>query len=424
VPLITVDAAAAVEGPAWLRGPRMAAAERAAAAPLPTTAEEIWRYSRIGELDPDRYQPVAPPAGGEARVPDAVSALLARVPDPAATVVVVDGRVVAAQVRPDLEAKGLRVGPLAPDAAEEPWLAERDDRTTDVFADMALAMVGRPVVIDVPAGLVVDAPVVVAGWLDQDGVAFSRLIVRAGADSEVTVLDHVASGDADALALPLVELDASPAARLRYLAVNELGPRTWQIASQVARGDSDSSTLLSNVALGGDYARVRCDARLEGRGASGRQLAVFFGERSQMHDIRTLQDHAAPKTTSDLLFKGAVQDHSRSVYTGLIRVRKEATGTAAFQTNRNLKLSEHAWAESVPNLEIETNDVRCSHASAVGPVDEEQRFYLESRGVPPHVAERLIVLGFFGEVLEHLPVPDLGPGIVREVAARLDRRQA
>ena len=141
-----------------------------------------------------------------------------------------------------------------------------------------------------------------------------------------------------------------------------------------------------------------------------------------MHDFRTLQDHAAPKTRSNLLFKGAVQGHAQSVYTGLIRVRKEARGTDAFQTNRNLKLSEHAWAESVPNLEIETNDVRCSHASTVGPIDEEQRFYLESRGVPPGLAERLIVLGFFDEVLDRLPVPSLVPDLVAEVSAKLDRR--
>ena len=157
----------------------------------------------------------------------------------------------------------------------------------------------------------------------------------------------------------------------------------------------------------------RTDARLEGRGASGNQLAAYFGEAQQMHDFRTLQDHAAPKTTSDLLFKGAVGGRSRSVYSGLIRVRKEAPGTTAFQTNRNLKLSEGTWADSVPNLEIDTNDVRCSHASAVGPVDSEQRFYLESRGVPPERAEELIVNGFFSEVLERLPVPDLAGPLAR-----------
>ena len=115
-----------------------------------------------------------------------------------------------------------------------------------------------------------------------------------------------------------------------------------------------------------------------------------------------------------------MQDHAASVYTGLIKIRKQAKGTDAFQTNRNLTLSEGAWAESVPNLDIETNDVRCSHASTVGPIDEEQRFYLESRGVPPEVAERLVVLGFFDEVLDQLPVGDRSP----TSCARACRRQA
>jgi Fe-S cluster assembly protein SufD len=198
----------------------------------------------------------------------------------------------------------------------------------------------------------------------------------------------------------------------------------WQIAHQVGRAERDSYTLLATVALGGYYARVRTDARLDGAGATGDQIAAYFGAGDQMHDFRTLQDHAAPKTTSDLLFKGAVEDNARSVYTGLIRVRKEAPGTNAFQTNRNLKLSEGAWADSVPNLEIENNDVRCSHASAVGPIDADQRFYLESRGVPPATAERLIVLGFFDEVLERLPAPHVVPELRRAIAAKLDRSAA
>ena len=158
------------------------------------------------------------------------------------------------------------------------------------------------------------------------------------------------------------------------------------------------------VALGGDYARVRTDSVLQGPGGDSELLAAYFGSGDQMHDLRTVQQHAAPKTRSDLLFKGAVAERARSVYSGLIRVEKGAKGTNAFQTNRNLVLSEGAQAYSVPNLEIEDNDVRCSHASAVGPIDEPELFYLESRGVPPHVAERLIALGFMDDVLGRFPV--------------------
>ncbi|MBV9659697.1 MAG: SufD family Fe-S cluster assembly protein, partial [Acidimicrobiales bacterium] len=176
--------------------------------------------------------------------------------------------------------------------------------------------------------------------------------------------------------------------------------------------------------LGGDYARLRTDSVLAGPGASSRLLAVYFGAGTQMHDFRTVQHHGAERTRSDLLYKGVVANRARSVYSGLIRVEKGARGTNAFQTNRNLVLHEGAHADSVPNLEIEDNDVRCSHASAVGPVSEDQRFYLESRGVPPEVTDRLISLGFVGEVVEELPFPELAPTLDAALATKLAGAEA
>ena len=138
-----------------------------------------------------------------------------------------------------------------------------------------------------------------------------------------------------------------------------------------------------------------------------------------MHDFRTIQDHDAPHTTSDLLFKGAVQDTARSVYTGLIKIREQAVAASPSRPTATSRCREGAWAESVPNLDIRTNDVKCSHASTVGPIDEEQRFYLESRGIEPSVAERLVVLGFFDEVLQQLPTGSLADELRRGVAAKL-----
>ena len=148
---------------------------------------------------------------------------------------------------------------------------------------------------------------------------------------------------------------------------------------------------------------------------------MYFGDGDQMLDFRTLQDHDAPHTRSDLLFKGAVEDHARSVYSGLVRLRADAQHSSAFQTNRNLVLTDGAGAESIPNLEIEANDVRCSHASAVGPIDDDQRYYLESRGIPPEEAERLIILGFFDDVLTRLPVPSLAGALRRTIEAKVGR---
>ena len=173
------------------------------------------------------------------------------------------------------------------------------------------------------------------------------------------------------------------------------------------------------VAVGGGYARARVDSCLTGRGATGDMSAMYFADGCQVHDFRVLQNHNAPDTNSNLLFVGAVDDEARSIYSGLIRVANGARGTDAVQTNRILKLSEGVWAESVPNLEIENDDVKCAHSTSVGPIDEAQRFYLESRGVPPDLAERLIVEGYFGEVAARLPVPALSEAMNSLVSAKL-----
>jgi Fe-S cluster assembly protein SufD len=211
-------------------------------------------------------------------------------------------------------------------------------------------------------------------------------------------------------------------ARVRYLSVQEHGHHTWQIALQRAHVGRDATLRSSAVALGGDYARLRSESLLTGEGGESDLLAVYFGDNDQMLDFRTLQDHDAPRTRSDLLFKGAVEDRARSVYSGLIRLRPSAQKADASQTNRNLVLTEGAGAESIPNLEIEANDVRCSHASTVGPIDEDQLYDLASRGVPPEEAERLIVLGFFDDVFEQLPLTSLVAPLRRSVIEKIEHR--
>lgn len=340
---------------------------------IPSTNEEIWRYSRIGELNLTSY------AAGTATTTASVT--LATEPD----------------------ANGLVM-----------------TESTDVFAEINNAL-GQTLVLRVPAGRCIAEPIVITHTVTTaGGLVAPRLVIDAGADSEVTVVERFISDDIDALVLPVLELKAGPAARVKYLTINELAPRVWSIGSQVASGDRDSTTVLANVALGGYYARMRTEARLVGKGASGDQIAVYFGDGTQMHDFRTLQEHRAPNTTSSLLFKGALQGTASSVYTGMIRIDKEAPRSRAFQTNRTIKLSEGSWAESVPNLDILNNDVQCSHASAVGPIDADQRFYLESRGIPPTIAERLIVTGFFDEVFERLPVKSLVRELRSAVAAKLE----
>jgi Fe-S cluster assembly protein SufD len=373
---------------------------------LPTTDEEIWRYSRVAELDLDAFTPAIPST--DATVPAPLQQVIDAVPDASAIVLLRNGHVVSSEIRDasiTIDTDAEAVEPI--DAFG--WL-HREHATH--------------VVVRVARGRTVTGPVLVLEWLDTDGVvAYPHLVVEAGDDSEVVVYEHSASpDDIVALTVPVTELRAAQASRVRYLHGQVLGRSTWQIARQVSSVERDATLSTSSVALGGDYARLRIESAMTGRGASGDMLSAYFGEQRQMHDIRTLQDHVAPATTSNLLFKGAVEGRAQSVYTGLIHIGKEAAGVNAFQTNRNVKLSEGAWAHSDPNLEIENNDVRCSHASTVGPVDEDQVFYLESRGIPPQVAERLIVMGFFDEVLERLPVPGAVRLLREEIARKLERR--
>ena len=399
----TTDAARSLPGPRWLAERRAAAAERFAASDPPTAAAEEWRYSAIADFDLAAYQLASteasfPQDGSWAGVGGGANSAVAAVLD------VADGSIVASAGLQELSKQGVRVGPLADGDGGAEMLGAVADGASDYFTVLNDAFAACPVVVDVPAGVAVDGVIAVRHYAGATGAAtFPRLVVRVGPGGAAKVLDmHRSAGPG--LVVPVVELDVSQAAHLGYVNLQQHDQRTWQIAAHLARVERDAALVAASVVLGGGYARTRTDTRLVGRGASGDLLSAYFGSGDQILDFRTYQDHAAPDTTSNLLFKGAVGDSARSVYTGLIRVRPNARGTNAYQTNRNLKLSEDAWAESVPNLEIENNDVRCSHASAVGPVDPDQVFYLESRGVPTPAAERLIVAGFFDEVIDELPV--------------------
>lgn len=433
-PTFTADAARAIPGPDWLVARRLAAAERLAEVTWPSAHEEIWRYSRIDSLDLDRYRPVSPEAFGSPGVEPAPGGgpFAAEVGDHAGLVVVRNGRVVHHEIDPALQVRGVRVCDLATctEADLRESLGTCSDASPDAFTVLHDAFLAGGAYIGVPDGVVVDRPIVVLHWAEGEGLAsFPHTLLVAGAGSEVTIVERSGSPDFPVggpghVVDAVVELLVGDNAHASYLTVQEHGPRTFQIALQRAHLGRDSSLRSSAVALGGDYARLRSESCLAGPGAESDLLAVYFGDHTQMLDFRTLQDHDAPHTHSDLLFKGAVKDEARSVYSGLVRLRPAATKAEAYQTNRNLVLTEGAGAESIPNLEIEANDVRCSHASTVGPIDDDQRYYLETRGIPPEEAERLIVLGFFDDVFARLPVPTLVESLRRSVIEKIEHRSA
>ncbi|MGK2957532.1 MAG: Fe-S cluster assembly protein SufD [Acidimicrobiales bacterium] len=428
--MLTIDGISGLGGPAWLQARRNDAATRFATTPLPTAESEIWRYSRIDDLELDSFTPVLDqPVAQVGGIPVELQPVIDALNDAAGVVVISDGWVTYELLDEELAAKGVKFGRLSEfDATGENAAMTLGTLATsaadDGIAVLHDALMVDPVLVSVPSGVVVEAPFVVLHQLSIDGgVSCPHVLVRAGDNSQLKVLMHHESSDIDALVIPVVELEVGSGSNVSYLDSQLLGPRVWQIGRQASSVGRDATLNSAMVALGGDYARSRVGSTLAGQGSSATMLAVYFGEADQMHDVRTTQDHVGPRTTSNLLFKGAVQGHARSVYSGLVHIGKEGAGVNASQTNRNITLSHGAWAESVPTLEIENNDVRCAHASAVGPIDEDQRFYLESRGVPPHMAERLIVLGFFDEVLERLPVAGVVERLRAEVIAKLDRRE-
>lgn len=356
-------------------------------------------------------------AGGAVRVPVALDALLEA--SAATTVVVVtDGLVV--DLRRRAEAVTVSSGPDAVDGADPD---QSGPAAGDAFAALNDAF-SLPLRIDVAPGTR-PGTVAVLHWLGSSGSAvFPRTRLVVGAGAEVDLLEVAASPEVASLVVPRTDIEVGDGAIVGYLHLQQLGSQVWQIAEQSSRVARDATFTSFAVALGGDYARVRTSSSLVGTGATSRLLAVYFGSGSRTVDFRTIQEHRAARTTSDLLFKGAVANRSQAVYTGVIRVEKGAAGTNAFQTNRNLVLHSGARADSVPNLEIEDNDVRCSHASAVGPISEDQRFYLASRGVPPEAADRLITLGFLDEVLTRIPSRPVADHARRELVSVLDRAEA
>jgi Fe-S cluster assembly protein SufD len=242
----------------------------------------------------------------------------------------------------------------------------------------------------------------------------------------VTIVDHWLSRDVKSYVNPVVELQAGDAANIRYIGVQDLGPAVWSTGHLLVRPGRDATVKAWFAAMGGAYARLYIGAHLDAQGSSADIAGVYFGEDDQTHDFRSLQDHAGSRSVSNFLLKGAVVDDAHAIYTGLIKVREGAKATESFLANRNLVLADGAHVDSVPNLEIvNENDIRsCGHAAATGPVDEEHIFYLESRGVPTDVAQRLIVFGFFDEVVTGMPVPQVRDPLRSIVARKLEKAPA
>jgi Fe-S cluster assembly protein SufD len=287
---------------------------------------------------------------------------------------------------------------------------------TDAFAQLNCALSPGTITLRVADATNVTAPIVILNSTVSD-TSVPQLRIALGRSAQASVVEYL-DGGLDALVVPLTEFDLADNAGLQVSTYQRLDPSAWHIARSTGHLGRDARLRQAVISIGGHYNRSRNDAEFLGTGAENELRTTFLGSGNQVHDFRTRQFHKVGRTRSTLLSKGAVADESRSVYTGLIEIEKGAKRTDARQTNHNLLLSPHAHADSVPNLDIRENDVMCAHASSVGPLDELQRWYLESRGVTRPDAERLMIQGFFYEMLATLPA-ELAEVVERDLGTTL-----
>jgi len=407
-----------LDEPATLLERRRRAWERYAELPMPTRKSEEWRYTDLSGLDPESYEPFAPESGEEESrdagdLPEQAARLLEGMEARGAVAVRVDGRTLHRRLDPALAERGVLFAPIRRVARERPELLAERLYTSDVAPmeeklwSLHVAMLTGGDVLYVPDGVRVPEPVHVLRWAGEgDRLLSTHTLVVTGREAEVTWVEEYLSPDLERplLSLSGLEVFAGDGATVRYLALQRYGRGVKHFSVQHLLAGRDTRLSGLNVNLGGDLARDDVTSHLEGPGSESEMLALWFGDGEQHFDHHTLQHHAAPHASSDLLYKGALTDSARSIFRGLIRVDRGAQLTDAYQTNRNLLLSEHCHATTLPNLEIEADDVRCSHGATVGQVDEGMLFYLMSRGLTRRTAERLLVFGFFDEVLERVPV--------------------
>ena len=399
-------ARAASNDPAWRRAQRAAAFSRYQALGMPSSADEMWRYVDL-DFGLDDFALVdVPGQPSDGALPGF---------DAKRRVVVVDG---VASSSPMDDGK-IWVGPLSRATSTRGDVVEMAAERgvpidLDAFAAAHRAFGGDGALVHVGRGAVSE-PVIVEVHAATDGiVSFPRTLVVAEENAEASVVVHLVSGaTVGALVVPQLEVLAGPGANVKVSVVQNLGRTMRSISHTRAVLDRDASLVMAEAGLGAALSRLHLTVDLEGRGSSAKIVGAYFGDRSQVLDYRYFMHHAGLNTRSDMFLKGAVEDEALSVFTGMIRIDESAQRTDAFQTNRNLILSDGAAAQSVPNLEILANDVRCGHGSTVGPLDEEQRYYLMSRGLDPERADRLQVRGFFEEAIARFP-HDAVAGPLRE----------
>jgi Fe-S cluster assembly protein SufD len=407
--------------PTWLADERRAALRTYLATPHPTNKDEVWRYTQLQRFAIDGLQLVEGPR--DTRVADRIAMRLGD-SDAEAALVIKNGEVV--QSAGTVTEAGVIFTDLRTAVREHEALV-REHLYSVVNAGMSKAAALDAALwtggtfLYVPRNVEVGLPLGAFTTADRGGLSAGRTLIIVDVNAKVTFVDEYTSDPiGERLAHhAATEIVLKDGAKLRYVSLQNWSRDVVQQNKIRARLARDARLESLTVSLGGDAARVEVEVDLEGPGSESEMLGLYFADEGQHYNQYTLQHHAADHALSDLLFKGALRDASTAVYSGVIVVDPGAQKTDAYQTNRNLLLDDQSEVVSIPQLEIKANDVKCSHGSTTGPVPEDQRFYLMSRGLRPEVAEHVLVTGFLYEVMSRVTLPKVAEYVERVVQAKL-----
>ncbi len=378
------------------RADALAAYERL---PIPDTSEEHWRFTNLEGFDPEAFAGAA-----TAEIETMLDLDVAGF-----ATVTADG------IEIERAPEGVTFAPLPEDYERLYSLVGWDEK----FAAHNAAMWKHGLLVVVPKGVVLEKPLYVR--IAVTGQTFWRLVVVAEGGARASLIEEYASPAPDTAAYSnaVTELFVEQAAKLEYVSLQNLSQQTWHFASHHARVERDAELDWVAGGFGSKKGKTRIQNDLNGPGATSRVTGAYFADGTQHLDYDTFQEHIAPDCESDFAFKGALRDHATAVWRGMIRVEPDAQKTNAYQECRNLMLSPTTHAVPIPGLEILANDVRCTHGATVGRVDREDLFYLMSRGLPRPEAERLIVRGFFQDVLDRIELEPVREAVTAALEARI-----
>jgi Fe-S cluster assembly protein SufD len=385
--------------------PRSEPLERYRELPLPTVKDEHWRFTDLSGFDPDTFT-----TNGAAEI--------AAPP----TLVEIDAagfaRAGEAGIEVESAPEGVRFERLTDAHPLLYTLVGWDEK----FAAHNAALWQNGLLVHVAKGVVLEKPLYVRiANAVEGGALFWRLLVVAEPHSSFTVIEEYVSAaqELPSYSNAAVEIFVQEGAKVEYVSLQNLSRATWHFAAHHARVERDAELDWVAGGFGSAKGKVWIQNDLAGPGATSRVTGAYFADGTQHLDYDTFQEHIAPDTTSDFAFKGVLRDTARAVWRGMIRVEEGAQKTNAYQENRNLLLSKTAHADSIPGLEILANDVRCTHGATLGQVDREQLFYLMARGLSRAEAERLIVRGFFQDVLDRIELEPVREALGAALEARI-----